>query len=301
MVIGVLTAEERGLEAASNARLLAEITHRGHTAVPLHLGNWAVVHDGAAFRWRSTLPQPDVVIARPTNAREPSLYVYALERLAALGVPLVNGPQAVLTAKSKLRQYTQLQAAGVRVPRGTCVGSTASARAVAEELEYPVMVKVSFGLHGKGVFFVPDVQTLTQTVDYLTVRDRNPVLIQEYLPEVAAYGDLRVLVVDGQIVGAMVKVPRREERRTNIAQGAQPVAVQLSLGERQDVLRAVSVTGLDVAGVDAVRISAGLVILEINACPGYVGLESVLHASVSSYFVNAAVRRVDCGQAGAEV
>jgi ribosomal protein S6--L-glutamate ligase len=295
MVIGVLCALKKGLAAGSNQRLVRAITDLGHTPVPMHLGSFTVV-------WRDGQPvyegdvRPEVVISRPTNVREPTLFTYALSSLEALKIPLLNKSVPVLLTKNKLHQITALAAAGVRVPDFACVDSTELALSSAEQFGYPVVIKVSFGIHGKGVFLMRDREALAQTADYLLVRDKNPIIIQKYLPEVAALGDLRVLVVAGEVVGVMSKKPQAQEWRTNVAQGSEIKADSLSKAEERAVLQAVQALGLDVAGVDAVRTSSGLVILEVNSCPGYVGLESVVAVDVSAKIVQAAINLGHCGQ-----
>jgi ribosomal protein S6--L-glutamate ligase len=295
MVIGVLCALPKGLAVGSNQRLLRAIEELGYTPLPMHLGSFTVAWQAGQPRYEGGV-RPDVVIVRPTSAREPTLFTYALASLEAVGIPLLNNSRAVLLAKNKLHQMTALAAAGVQVPDFACVGSTEMAVKVAERLGYPVVIKVSFGTHGKGVFLMRDQEALAQTADYLLVRDSNPIMVQQYLPEVANQGDLRILVVAGQVVGVMVKKQVLAEWRTNVVQGSQIAADQLSRAEEESVLGAVRAIGLDVAGVDAVRTVSGLSILEVNNCPGYAGLESVVAVDVSLKIVQAAINLGHCGQ-----
>ena len=86
--------------------------------------------------------------------------------------------------------------------------------------------------------------------------------------------NLRVLVVAGEVAGAMERVT--DSWRANIARGAKPRAVTLSEDERGLALAAAAVLEVDVAGVDLlVRPDGAVVVLEVNGIPGWQALQSV--------------------------
>ncbi len=92
-------------------------------------------------------------------------------------------------------------------------------------------------------------------IELLTEEGRRPVMVQEYLPAVRE-GDKRVLLLDGKLLGAILRVPRKDDLRANIHVGGRVVACELtdeeaalvaSVGPR---LRAAGLyfVGLDVIG-----------------------------------------------------
>lgn len=61
---------------------------------------------------------------------------------------------------------------------------------------------------------------------------REPVIVQKFLPSVTR-GDKRILIVDGEPVGAINRVPAKGQIRSNMAVGGQPEPVELSARDRE--------------------------------------------------------------------
>ena len=92
-------------------------------------------------------------------------------------------------------------------------------------------------------------------IDMLTLEGRQPAIVQEYLPAVRV-GDKRVLLLDGEPLGAILRVPRADDLRSNIHVGGDVVPTELTAAEKAMVkamaprLRADGLVfvGLDVIG-----------------------------------------------------
>src|SRR6185437_11099630 len=61
---------------------------------------------------------------------------------------------------------------------------------------------------------------------------REPVIVQKFLPAVTK-GDKRILLVDGEAVGAINRVPQKGQIRSNMAVGGTPEAVELTARDRE--------------------------------------------------------------------
>jgi glutathione synthase len=61
---------------------------------------------------------------------------------------------------------------------------------------------------------------------------REPVIIQKFLPSVTK-GDKRILLVDGEAVGAINRVPQKGQIRSNLAVGGKAEAVELTARDRE--------------------------------------------------------------------
>ena len=98
--------------------------------------------------------------------------------------------------------------------------------------------------------------------------------------------DLRVLVVAGEIAGAMERAS--DSWRANIARGARPRAVALGEAERRLALAAATALEADVAGVDLlVGPDGDAVVLEVNGIPGWQALQSVCEQDLTELVVSA--------------
>jgi glutathione synthase/RimK-type ligase-like ATP-grasp enzyme len=103
---------------------------------------------------------------------------------------------------------------------------------------------------------------------------------------VAAAGrrDLRVLVIAGEVAGAMERVT--DSWRANIARGARARAVTLGEDERGLALAAAAALEVDVAGVDLlVTLDGTGVVLEVNGIPGWQALQSVCEDDLTARVV----------------
>jgi glutathione synthase len=91
-----------------------------------------------------------------------------------------------------------------------------------------IIVKPLFGNGGAGVFRLPPGdQNLNALLEMFLATSREPVMVQRYLPEVRQ-GDKRVILVDGEAVGAINRVPADGEARSNLHVGGTAEASELT-------------------------------------------------------------------------
>ncbi len=100
-----------------------------------------------------------------------------------------------------------------------------------------IIVKPLFGNGGAGVFRIRQGdENLASLLEMHWARSREPLMIQRYEPAVRQ-GDKRVILVDGEPLGAINRVPAEGEARSNMHVGGRPEAVDL-IGARPRDLRA---------------------------------------------------------------
>ena len=85
-----------------------------------------------------------------------------------------------------------------------------------------IIIKPLFGNGGAGVFHLrPEDSNLNSLVEMFTERSREPLMVQQYLPAVRE-GDKRVILIDGQAMGGINRVPAVGESRSNMHVGGRP-------------------------------------------------------------------------------
>ncbi len=86
--------------------------------------------------------------------------------------------------------------------------------------------------HGGAGVIVVDADDLNKhaLIELLTHGGREAVLAQEYLPEVRQ-GDKRVILLDGDLLGSVNRIPRRDEHRGNLHVGGTPAPSELTPAE----------------------------------------------------------------------
>lgn len=91
-----------------------------------------------------------------------------------------------------------------------------------------VILKPLYGNGGAGVFKLrQDDSNLASLHEMLTGINREPLIMQKFLPDVSK-GDKRVILVDGEPVGAINRVPAAGETRSNMHVGGRPEKVELT-------------------------------------------------------------------------
>jgi glutathione synthase len=96
-----------------------------------------------------------------------------------------------------------------------------------------IIIKPLYGNGGAGVFHLkPDDENLSALTEMFTEFYREPMIIQKYLPEVRQ-GDKRIILVDGEPVGAINRIPQEGEVRSNMHVGGKAVKSQLTSREKE--------------------------------------------------------------------
>ncbi len=126
-----------------------------------------------------------------------------------------------------------------------------------------IIIKPLYGNGGAGVFHLkPEDENLSALCEMFTEFYREPMIVQKYLPEVRE-GDKRIILVDGDPVGAINRVPQEGEVRSNMHVGGQAVKSQLTKREIEiceEIGPALKEQGLIFVGIDVI----GDFLTEIN-------------------------------------
>ncbi|MGH7566600.1 MAG: ATP-grasp domain-containing protein [Gemmatimonadota bacterium] len=206
------------------------------------------------------------------GASLPGQGVAVVSHLEAMGVPVVNGSAAISRARDKLLALQVMAASGIRVPHTVLARGPAQ---VDQALEIvggpPVVLKLLQGTQGVGVILAETRSAAVSTLDALWGLGQD-VLVQEYVAE-SAGRDVRALIVGGRIVAAMRRQARSGEWRSNIHRGGAGTRVELDSSYADAAISAARAVGLDVAGVDLLEARDGPRVTEVNASPGFEGLE----------------------------
>ncbi|MEI4196781.1 glutathione synthase [Roseovarius sp. E0-M6] len=96
-----------------------------------------------------------------------------------------------------------------------------------------VILKPLYGNGGAGVFLlVESDRNLTSLHEMFSGFSREPLIVQKFLPDVAK-GDKRVILVDGEPVGAINRVPAKGETRSNMHVGGRPEKIEMSARDHE--------------------------------------------------------------------
>ena len=116
------------------------------------------------------------------------------------------------------------------------------------------------------------------------VKLKANMLVQEFIKE-AGGADIRVFVVDGQIVGSMKRQAKEGEFRSNLHRGGSAQVIDLTPEERATAIKAVKKLGLGIAGVDLLQSSRGPLVMEVNSSPGLEGIEGATGVDIAGKII----------------
>ncbi|HBR80047.1 MAG: Ribosomal protein S6 modification protein 2 [Candidatus Uhrbacteria bacterium GW2011_GWE2_45_35] len=227
------------------------------------------------------LPMVDLFIARTNFIEDQSIHSITVDALTSVGIKIINSTALALSAtKNKFARKLLINQAGLPTPRSTIVRDVSTIATEAEAIGFPLVVKTPSGSGGRGVFLTENLATLLPIVDYLTVNHKIPLLLEEFIKE-AEGRDLRVFVTGDKILAAMEREAKPGEVRSNIHAGGAGRPIELTDEEKNIAVAAAKAVGLEIAGVDIIRSAHGPLILEVNARPGFEGLEQATGIDVA--------------------
>ena len=91
-----------------------------------------------------------------------------------------------------------------------------------------IIIKPLYGNGGQGVFHIlPEDENLNSILEMFFIQNKEPLMIQEYLKDVRN-GDKRIILLNGEAVGAINRVPKSGESRSNMHVGGKPEKTELS-------------------------------------------------------------------------
>ena len=210
----------------------------------------------------------------------------ALHGIVAAGIPVLNPPRAIEAAVDKYLTLSLLEKAGIAVPATWAGESANDALEVFDALGGDVVVKPLFGSEGRGLLRISDKELAWRTFHAL---ERLSAVL--YLQRVVRHPghDLRVFVLRGVVLGAMRRHAQPGEWRTNVSLGGRAEPCLLDRETEGLALAAARAIGAEMAGVDLIAdLDRGqMVVLEVNAVPGWRALSRVTGIDVAAAILTA--------------
>lgn len=252
--------------------------------------------DHVAFgEWRQLdLAEADVVWLRQDPPFDMAYVTstHLLDRIAATTL-VVNDPFWVRNSPEKLMV---LDFPDLTPP--TLIARDLEAIRAFRQRHGEIVVKPLYGNGGAGVFHLrPDDPNLSSLVEMFSGINREPVIAQKFLPAVTL-GDKRIILVDGEVVGAINRVPQAGEARSNMHVGGRAEKVGLTDREREICARLGPVLrekGLIFTGIDV--IDGWLTEINVTSPTGIQELERFDGINAAEAIWQAIERRIDARRA----
>ncbi len=279
-------------EHETTSYLMYECNQRGHTVFFLEAHDVYVRMDEVVARMRNVTVPPDMSMKKYWRAlikclKEDALIFESLSELDALflrknpplnyqvmeflepishRVFIINSVNGQIIGNSKLYALNFPDI----VPVTHVSRDPVRLKKIIDDFGGAMVVKPLQRFGGEGVIKVSDrdSENLVSLINYYVrayqrYPDREPIMVQEYLEEVKAHGDVRMLLLNGEILGAMRRKPKKGDFRTNIHAGARAYRHKVTDEEKKICARIqekLIQNGLYFVGIDVI----GDKLVEIN-------------------------------------
>lgn len=281
--IGILTQAPKNY---SNTRMIEAAEARGHVVDCIYTSRCYMVinsHKPEVHYDGKALPRYDAIIPRIGSSL--TFYGMAVVRqFEAMGVYCLNKAAPIGASRDKLLAHQILAQHGLGMPTTAFAKSSHDTKGILDLVGgAPVVVKLLESTQGKGVVLADSRAGASAIIDAFRGLNAH-FLVQDFVKE-ANGSDLRCFVVNGKVVGAMVRTAADGDFRSNVHQGGSVEKAKLSKEERRIAVKAAKILKLCVAGVDILRSDDGPKILEVNSSPGLQGIEKATGKDIAASII----------------
>jgi len=205
-----------------------------------------------------------------------------IRHLENQGVIVINPSSSVELAKDKLATIQILNSNNIPIPKTMLAKFPIEIKQVEKEFDYPFVLKKVSGTQGKGIFLIEkkahmeDITELIQhSKDY-----RSDLIIQEFIKP-SKGRDIRVIIIGGKPIGAMLRTAPRGRFKSNFSAGGKVENFELNKNIEWIAIESTRILGLDVSGVDILFNGDKYIICEVNSSPGFEGFEKATGINIA--------------------
>lgn len=271
-------------------RIREEAEKREHTVHGCYSSDLAVYSDTQSFEvtLRGEKMDYDLIYLWTLGNKRWEWYIACRYLNQKLGTVIVNKSvteEGLNSAPTPLLSFEQQLANSLPYPASAVVFKTRSAESVIEKFTFPVIVKKSNGRQGRGVFLAQNIASVERIIKENREKT-DAFIIREFIPN---DGDIRVFTVGCKAIGAMKRIPKEGEFRSNISQGGRGELFDLQANPDIQKLaeKASEVTKTEIAGVDIIihKKTGKFYLLEVNPGPQFLGIEKYTGINIAEKIV----------------
>jgi len=268
---------KRLVEAAEARGLDVVVIDHTKCSLIMEKGKPAILYNGEEIK------DIDIII--------PRIGASVIRHFQAMKVISTLSSVSLVRSRDKLRSFQLLSKVGLGIPKSVFAKHPKN-QEIDQLIELvggaPVVLKRLEGTQGVGVVLADTVSAARSMIEAFSGMEEN-IIIQEYIEE-AGGADIRVFVVDGEIVGTMKRSGKPGEFRSNLHRGGSSEAIEITKKEKALAIEAARSLSLSVAGVDLIRAKRGPLIMEVNSSPGLEGIEDATGVDIAGKIIDFAVK-----------
>lgn len=244
------------------------------------------------------LPLPDFILPRTYVIDTGYFALAVIRQLERLGVRIFNSSASIEMVADKLHTHQVLVESNLPTPTTMLAKFPVNIDLIENFIGFPVVVKTLLGVNGSGVFLLESRDAFVDLMGLIGETNPNIQLIFQKFIAMSKGRDLRLFVVDGEVVAAMERRAREGDFKANYSQGGSVVEFVPDDKARELAIKTAEILDLQVAGIDLLFDDNGYTICEANTFPGFKGLESCCNVNIPGQIFGAMQRWLDEEKSG---
>lgn len=209
---------------------------------------------------------PSVCLIRPMSMYRAA---YSAAVRESSGSFTINSSETIIACGDKVLTLAKLASAGLRIPKSMVALTMQSAEEAYRLMGFPLVDKPPIGGWGRLVSLISDeaaYRSLLEHREMMTTQQLRTHIIQEYIRTPGR--DVRIIVLDNEVLGAMYRYKQENEWRSNVALGAKAVGFKPDEELSEICIKAANAVKGVFVSVDVLE-SDGYFLNEVNGVPEF--------------------------------
>lgn len=220
------------------------------------------------------VPLPDFVYPYFNHVDQSYFALAIVRQLERLGVEVYNTAQTIETVRDKLHTHQILAERGIPTPSTMLAKFPVDLNLIESTIGFPVVVKTLNGALGIGVFLIENANAFMDLMELIGETNPDLQLIFQQFVATSKGRDLRLFVVDGQVVAAMERRAKDGSFKANFSSGGSVHSFECDEESIDIAVRTAEAMNIQIGGIDLLfKQEGGYTICEANTFPGFKGLE----------------------------
>lgn len=211
--------------------------------------------------------------------------IHILQAFEKNGIKTLNTAQSILNTRNKFYIYENLQENNLPTAKTILIKSSHNLDYWVKHLNgFPVILKLTRGSQGQGIMIAESYNTLKAIIDTMTLLEED-IILQEYIETDPKYSDIRVYILNNEVIGATQRI-NKDDFRSNTHCGGIMTPFKINDSLKELALKTAQCFNLNFCSIDFLNSLKGPIILEVNSTPGLEKAEQQALLPLSTIIVN---------------
>lgn len=239
------------------------------------------------------VPLPDFCFPYLHHGDRSYFSLSIIRQLERLGVKIFNRAATIEMVADKLHTHQVLAENKLPTPDTMLAKFPVDMDLIENTIGFPVVVKTLLGSNGSGVFLIDSASEFNDLMELIGETNPNIQIIFQKFVASSKGRDIRLFVVEGEVIASMERRARDGGFKANYSSGGSVLAFEPDEIAKELAIKTAEVLDIQVAGIDLLFTDDGYTICEANTFPGFKGLEQASGVNVPKTIFDAMRRRLD--------